>query len=43
MEPAGIVILAIFGCMILYLIVSRVVEARKKKTSTEAEKDSADS
>lgn len=31
MEPAGVVICVIFGLMIVYLVVSRIVEAKKKK------------
>ncbi len=36
MEPAGIVICAIFGCMIVYLVVSRIVEAKNKKKGAAA-------
>lgn len=31
MEPAGVVICVIFGLMIVYLVVSRIVEAKNKK------------
>ena len=33
MEPAGVVICVIFGLMIVYLVVSRIVEAKNKKLS----------
>ena len=36
MEPAGVVICAIFGCMIVYLVVSRIVEAKNKKKGAAA-------
>ena len=36
MEPAGVVICAIFGFMIVYLVVSRIVEAKKKKNGAAA-------
>ena len=36
MEPAGVVICVIFGCMIAYLIVSRIVEAKNKKKTAGA-------
>ena len=36
MEPAGVVICVIFGLMIVYLVVSRIVEAKNKKTGAAA-------
>lgn len=36
MEPAGVVICVIFGLMIVYLVVSRIVEAKNKKKSAAA-------
>lgn len=42
MEPAGIVICAIFGCMIVYLVVSRIVEAKNKKKGAAAPEATAE-
>ena len=42
MEPAGIVICAIFGCMIVYLIISRIVEAKNKKKGAAAPEANAE-
>lgn len=42
MEPAGIVICAIFGCMIVYLVVSRIVEAKNKKKGVAAPEATAE-
>ena len=44
MEPAGIFILVLFGGMLLYIVVSRVKEAKNKKNgaaegSTEEKKE----
>ena len=36
MEPAGVVICVIFGLMIVYLVVSRIVEAKNKKKGAAA-------
>ena len=36
MEPAGVVICLIFGLMIVYLVVSRIVEAKNKKKGAAA-------
>ena len=36
MEPAGVVICVIFGCMIVYLVVSRIIEAKNKKKGAAA-------
>ena len=42
MEPAGVVICAIFGCMIVYLVVSRIVEAKNKKNGAAAPEATAE-
>ena len=42
MEPAGVVICAIFGCMIVYLVVSRIVEAKNKKKGAVAPEAAAE-
>ena len=42
MEPAGVVICVIFGCMVLYLIVSRIVEAKGKKKGAAAPEATAE-
>ena len=36
METAGVVICVIFGLMIVYLVVSRIVEAKNKKKGAAA-------
>ena len=36
MEPAGVVSCVIFGLMIVYLVVSRIVEAKNKKKGAAA-------
>ena len=41
MEPAGVVICVIFGLMIVYLVVSRIVEAKNKKKGAAASEATA--
>ncbi len=42
MAPAGVVICVIFGLMIVYLAVSRIVEAKNKKKGAAAPEATAE-
>lgn len=42
MAPAGVVICVIFGLMIVYLAVSRIVEAKNKKKGAAAPEANAE-